>query len=144
MLLFVIPATSQARKFMFEEGYTFKTGNVEIKVERIEILTNWSGLAINLTVANNDDNEFVFPADAFEILNTETNEAYYSCTKDKQLVNIPYTAASYNVLSNSTKINPHRTIKGSILILGNIEELKSLANFDINFEKQILKVSSKR
>lgn len=144
LLLALLPSTTFARKYFVDEDFVYKKGNLEVKVENIEILWNWSGMAVNLVITNTGDEEAFFDASEFEILNTESNMALYSSTKNKNIVNVPYEASKLNILTNANAVNPNRTIKGSILILAQPDELKDLKNFDLNYAGQTMKVRSKR
>ena len=143
VLLLTVSLSSYARKYRFDKSFAFKAEQTEIKIESIDMLWGWGGLIINISMTNNGTKPFIFSSGDVEVLNVYTKEALYSCTKDKNMVTIPYEASKLNVLTNATEINPQRTVKGTILILAHKTQFQDLKDFDIIYAGQKTNVQTK-
>lgn len=142
-LSLLLPVSSFAkRKFSFDKDFIFKDGNVEIKVEKAEILVLNSGMTLTLLIMNNGTEEYEFNASDFEVLDPKTKQAFYSCTKDKDMVSAPHYLVMQNILTNNTAVKADRAVKGIILIFADTDALRKLKAFELNFKGQTLKMTS--
>lgn len=129
------------RSFRIEDK-VFKNGDLQIIPQKVQILQMWSGLVVEFLLTNNGKEVALFDINEVELYNHDTKETFYSISKNKNMVTLPYTIENRDVLLNPVEIDAGKTIRGWLLVMPG-DQIKKLKNFDIVYRDQKIKVTAK-
>ena len=130
------------RIYRFDKDFVMNDGKLQIKVVKVQELSEWAGLVVEVLLTNSGSEIATFNVDEVELVNNDNNEVFYSISKDKSMVSLPHQVGNRNILLRVATVNPDRTSRGCILYMPG-KQIKKLKDFDVIYKGQKLNVSAR-